>query len=453
MQKAKLYKLHRLLSTTVLVLSMIWILSGFMHPIMSWTKPSPAVRFPPKSVLTEEQRVPVSEIILKNKLSNIQKIRLVNIEGKDTYQIIGRQVKYFLAENGEEIEEGDRKYAVSLAHHYSGKKLSVSKVEDIYKFDYKYPFINRLLPVKKVSFEESGEDYYIHTRSSRLGTVGNTLKDSFSWFFKICHNLSFLDFSPWFKLFVMTVSMLAIAFTGFTGLWLFVKTIKQKRKSLRKWHVWAGLFAAQVIFIMTFSGLFHISLKTVSMSFVKRSPAPLLSPEKWNKGFDDLKGQKLAEQSLVTINGKDYCRSVKILAKGIQEVSYSSLTDGQISSDENIAIELASKYSSKSPADVKNTEYLTRFTSEYGFVNKRLPVWKVDFKDSENSYYIETSSQKLASVVTPVKRLEGFSFAYLHKAHFLDFLGKDTRNVILMIFCLFIGFTAVSGVILKKKRK
>ncbi|MCM8542428.1 MAG: hypothetical protein NE328_19310 [Lentisphaeraceae bacterium] len=132
-------------------------------------------------------------------------------------------------------------------------------------------------------------------------------------------------------------------------------------------------------------------------------------------------------------------------------VVYHSLADSQIKNDREIAIDLATTYAKKSASEIDATVFTPSFTHEYGFVNKRLPVWKVTFKGSDDAYYLETSSTKLAAKVTGIKRVEGLSFAYLHKAHFLDFLGKDMRDIVLMLFCVLIGFTAVSGNVIKLK--
>lgn len=391
-------------------------------------------------------------VLEKNEISEFQKVRLINILGQDTYQVHTSSLRYFDAESGEEIVEGDKLYAVELAKYYGKKTETVTSVEDVTKFDYKYPFINRLLPVKRVSFEESGEDYYIHTASSRLGTVGNTVKDSFSLFFKLCHNLSFLDFSPWFKFLVMAFSMLVIAFTAFTGMWLFFKTLKQKRKKLRKWHVWSGIVSAQVIFMLTFSGLFHIGLKTLSAGYAKQGQkAPQITGDQINLKINDHLGQNVRELSLLPIKGQGFLRKTALPEPMKAQVTYHSLADSAERNDRDVAIELAGIYSGKSAEEVNETVFTPKFTHEYGFVNKRLPVWKVTYKGSTDAYYIETSSTKLAAKVTGIKRVEGLSFAYLHKAHFLDFLGKDMRNIILMIFCVLIGFTAVSGKLMKRK--
>ena len=64
----------------------------------------------------------------------------------------------------------------------------------------------------------------------------------------------------------------------------------------------------------------------------------------------------------------------------------------------------------KNAEDLEDLKLITRFAGEYGFVNKRLPVWKATFKNSSERVYVETSSQKLALKVDALKSAEGFSF-------------------------------------------
>ena len=88
-------------------------------------------------------------------------------------------------------------------------------------------------------------------------------------------------------------------------------------------------------------------------------------------------------------------------------------------------------------------EWITDFTNEYGFVNKRLPVMAFHLQNEKSSsYYIDPSTGHLAAYIQKSNRLEGLSFAFLHKFHFLDSYGKNfgTYNGILPIneWCHFV---------------
>ena len=71
----------------------------------------------------------------------------------------------------------------------------------------------------------------------------------------------------------------------------------------------------------------------------------------------------------------------------------------------------------------------------YGFLNKRLPVWRVEYDTPDHlAYYVETATNSLASVVRDAVRAEGWSFSFLHKYHWLDFAGKDVRDLVMGLF-------------------
>src|SRR5690606_6810610 len=67
---------------------------------------------------------------------------------------------------------------------------------------------------------------------------------------------------------------------------------------------------------------------------------------------------------------------------------------------------------------IARVERVESFSGEYGFINKRLPVHAVHFALPGNpTVYVETASNTLASRVVDSKRVEGYTFAYVHKWH------------------------------------
>ena len=91
--------------------------------------------------------------------------------------------------------------------------------------------------------------------------------------------------------------------------------------------------------------------------------------------------------------------------------------------------------------------WITHFTNEYNFTDKRLPVWKVNYPfNHQERLYIETSTGVLAKNTDNVELAEGYSFALFHKHHYMDFGGKTTRDVstmtgaALQIVMVVIGF-------------
>ena len=99
-------------------------------------------------------------------------------------------------------------------------------------------------------------------------------------------------------------------------------------------------------------------------------------------------------------------------------------------------------------------EPITRFTDEYGFAQKRLPVYRLQFSTPDHlAVYIDPVDAAVAAVVRDLDRAEGFSFGYLHKAHWLDLFGKDVRDALMGLFALLIFVMTCFGLsFLRRKR-
>lgn len=96
--------------------------------------------------------------------------------------------------------------------------------------------------------------------------------------------------------------------------------------------------------------------------------------------------------------------------------------------------------------DFKSMSYLTEFDKkEYGFINKRLPVYKITTKNNER-YFIDTQAALIASHLKQNDKIEGISFAILHKFMFLDFLGKPMRDLIISIIIIGLIITTYKGI-------
>ena len=96
--------------------------------------------------------------------------------------------------------------------------------------------------------------------------------------------------------------------------------------------------------------------------------------------------------------------------------------------------------------------WITRFEGEYGFINKRLPVVAFENLQNGDRYYVEPRSGVLAAHVRDSDRAEGWSFAWLHKWHFLDGLGRDARDAVAALFALGIAASFALGVFLYCRR-
>ena len=100
------------------------------------------------------------------------------------------------------------------------------------------------------------------------------------------------------------------------------------------------------------------------------------------------------------------------------------------------------------------SKVLTDFESrEYGFVNKRLPVVKLAYDTPEKTtYFIETATSRLAAKIESSDMVEGYSFAILHKFLFMDWAGKNIRDLTMVLAALTILIVSILGFILFLKR-
>ena len=88
---------------------------------------------------------------------------------------------------------------------------------------------------------------------------------------------------------------------------------------------------------------------------------------------------------------------------------------------------------------------ITQFEGEYGFLNKRLPVWRVSFEQPEvTRLYVETHTSTLATSVNQLEAAEGWSFSVLHKWH-IGPINKDLRDAMSATFALLHILVALAG--------
>ncbi len=87
---------------------------------------------------------------------------------------------------------------------------------------------------------------------------------------------------------------------------------------------------------------------------------------------------------------------------------------------------------------------IKQFNNDYGFINKRLPVEMVRYPNGD-SWYIETTTSKLAAKVTDIDRIEGLSFIFLHKYFGMTWAGKNIRDIVSMLAALGVLVVSLFG--------
>jgi hypothetical protein len=465
--KQNFYKWHRILGLTALVPVIFWTLSGLSHPFMSnWFRPTIALEvFKPIPQSEMNPALSIQQVLDKNNITELRNFSLVNFNKHTYYQVLGKDsvCNYFSADDGALLKNGDQLYATFLARYFTQDTISAIKNISLQKtFDAQYQPINHLLPVWKIAFNRpDGMDVYIETSSSRMGTFNNNTRKAMLWLFEQFHTWAFLAAigGEQFRIVVLLVIVSIMFLSLLSGLtvygffWKKFKAAQQNRKAagkedkrfVHRFHRQIGLIVSFVMFTFITSGAFHLLVKLHN-----------IEPEK--KPYDQLINRKdlllsnlnlpvadssIKEVSLISYFDKPYYQ----VSNNKKEVLYFSTTDGKqlANGDIQYAAYLSGYYRGE---QAKNTNLkitqIRQFDNEYGFINKRLPVEKVEYPGGEN-WYIETTSSKLATKVAGIDRTEGFSFIFLHKYFGMSWAGKNIRDIVSMLSALGVLVVSLFG--------
>jgi hypothetical protein len=459
--KARLYKIHRILSLIVFIPVILWSLSGILHPVMAnWFRIQPAERFLKQAPFeADSSRLSPQDVCQLNQIDAFQNIKMVYVNQKEYYQVkTDNQLQYFDTHDATELIDGDKLYAQFLARYYVGDTVSpINNVEQITEYTGQYKVINRLLPVYKVSFErEDGMDVYVETSSSGLGTMNDKYRKSYLWLFSNFHNWDFLGKNVWVKSTAILLFSISVFITGILGLIIYWKNWKtfrlQKKKNpnltLRKRHRKISLATSIFLLAFAFSGGFHTFMKYDSIRLNDYEPGISFSSQDFKVPLSAIMEQSgpISKMGIVNYQGNPFFR-IQDTAKHSSPKYYSALNGQEIpGADRNYAIQRAAQILAADENDVLETEPIFKYNHENGFINKRLPVWKVTFKSNpDKSCYVETASGIPGAIVDASDQLEGASFSFLHKYHMLDFMGKGWRDLLLSLAAFSLVVISLTG--------
>jgi hypothetical protein len=463
-----LYKWHYRLGLLVTIPILVWCISGLIPLIVAnFFKIKPAQLVVELQAPAVDSTAPSLKTILDQQYRNgFKQTRWITYEDEPYYQIIRdkKEALYFHQQTGEVLAGGDELYAKSLARYFLGDFSStIVGVERVDAFTQEYKPIHQFLPVYKVRFARSdGMEVYVSTESSRLGMMNNTINKQWMRWFDVLHHWTFLQDWPVLKRSLILLFMLAGFFAaglGFLIYAVFGSQLNAEGSSvrLRTWHRRIGLLVACSMLGFTFSGGYH-ALAKVQAKPLRTVPAPLytaadltLLPILKAKFAD----RPVGSVSLVKLEGQTFFQ-VQWLLQHEPAAYFNTKNLERISQgDERYALAQSKLYTQLPDSEVVNTEEIVAFGGEYRAIYKRLPVRQVNYKTHQrHSVYVEPSTGDIAAVLGENKRAEDFSFRMLHEYHFLDGLvGKQGRDVVLVLVVLMIMTVHVLGLLLWSRRK
>ena len=432
-------QLHRRIGWVAAFVAMAWAITGFLHPVMSWTAPRPAVQAPPNPGQIATLPDNPGKFLANSGHIEAHQVRLVTVDGTAYWfaSLPGEPRKGVVdAATGAPAPEVEEAHAIALARHYAAlPEAGVRSAILIETFNTEYPQINRLLPVWRVAFDTpEGLAVYVDTGADRLAAVTDGQRRALLWVFQNVHTLKFLSFAEPLRVAVLAGLIFSVIATSLIGATLLLKA---KGRGLRKAHTLAAWVALPFVLTFTLSGLFHL--------FVTMGPGTVLPPP-GVFNVADLDAPSPGPGSLYGLSataGADGKPLWRIETAG--GIAYQGAAEGFSDADRARAIAGAGP-----EAEVS---MVTRFGRDYSFANKRLPVMKVAGEDGPVFVDVREGLIAAAPKVTALQAAEGWSFDVLHKWEFLRPIGTRNRDYLLMATVGVIFLTAVLGLAIQLRRR
>ena len=514
--KQNMYQWHRTIGIITIIPVIFWTLSGLMHPFMAhFFKPEIAhEKLEIQTVKPTDLALSLQEVLNQNNIKQFKNFRIVSFNNATYYQVknsIG-DLHYFNASTGKELENGDAIYAEYLSRYFlDDQKSPVKKSNLITEFDNQYKYVNRYLPVYKITLDRPDTmEVYVETSSSKLATYNPASRQFFIWFFDTFHNWSFIDAisNNSIRIIVMIILLSIIGFSAISGIVIYGFLWKQfkktdsvtPKKGIRKYHRQIGIWISLFTITFAFSGAYHATTKwdPYTLSQMVYEPTFKTSDISLANTKLNIDWSRFQNASLIDFNDSIYYRcQLEEKAKSKfkkpkfdsnskwnkkdfpkTEVVYINVTTNKVASnlDMQYAEFLAYYFTDGAPkapcCEMMNPEIpeeaetsleniklleskvITNFENrDYGFVNKRLPVIKLAYDTPEKTtYFIETATSRLAAKINSSDIVEGYSFAIFHKYLFMDWAGKNIRDLTMVLAALSILVVSVLGLILFIKK-
>ena len=290
--KQRMYNWHRTIGIITIIPVIFWTLSGLMHPFMAhFFKPEIAhEKLEIKPIDKNQLHFSIQEVLQKNGITEFKNFRIISFENKTYYQVktLKDELLYFNTINATPLENGDQKYAQWLSRYFlEDQKSAIKNTELLTEFTSQYKYVNRYLPVYKLSFDRpDAMQVYVETSSSKLATYNPKSRQVFIWFFDTFHNWSFIDAisNNSLRIIVMIFFLSIISFSALSGILIYGLLWKQfkktdnlePKKGLRKYHRQIGIWISLFTLTFAFSGAYHATTKWEPYSLSKMVYEPVL---------------------------------------------------------------------------------------------------------------------------------------------------------------------------------
>ncbi|WP_444996334.1 hypothetical protein [Aliikangiella sp. IMCC44359] len=475
---------HRKLVWFAAFVLVVWGGSGMLHPIMSWTGPKAIKFFAPKLTTNSEQLNNLPATLMRMTQESFNVAKVVPSEIGPLLQITSKNAnvrEYYDLANGIKLADYDLLQARWLANYYTGVADSkIKSVELIDQFSAEYPWVNRLLPVYRVSYATDDELVaFVHTETSSLASLTNRYRSNIQTIFRALHTWNWADDIPVARVIVIALMMITALAMAIFGIGLiFVLRWRKIPNQYRRWHRVFSYFIWLPILAWSFSGFYHLlQYELVDNVAGMQLDKPLnltqdehLSKLAWIDRYKDVAINSMTlvrapDDKLLFRLGIASDKINKVISKkerfiGIPKEKRAIYIDASNGKEYNIndkerAKWLTVEHLNITTENIKEAKLITHFGNGYDFRNKRLPVWRIAIDDNENHHlFIDPITGILVDKNRTVDRVESWSFSILHKWNILTpLVGRFIRDIIIVITVLLIFAFVGIGIKTKLSQK
>lgn len=467
---------HRTLAWLALLTLACFALTGLLHPLMTRVQPRPAQSAPPPAPAAASLPAPANALAAAG-IAELSGLRLLADGSRWLWRAHAAdgRIVYLDAQRGAAASAGaEQRHAERLARWYSGEtRAPLAAIERIDAFDGDYGYVQRLLPVWRLRFaRDDGLVAYVSTEEDRLVGLSDDRKRVFQQAFRAVHSWAWLP-APLRNAWINTL-LFGLAGTVLLGLALALRSRGGRRWNLRRAHRWAGVALAVPALAWAVSGF----LQARGNAERERADAPQRAyrvPASALQASLAMPAEGFQGLLLVSLDGQPTWRwalkpatgtTGRGLAMGEHQghgkvpegaatgpaARYQSAANGfDIADGERRHLaELAAHFGA---AHADAAEPVLRFGEDYGFLFKRLPVWRLDQHDAAGrTLFIDTASERLAATVDDEARSVGALFAYAHKWEWVTpWAGKDWRDALSALCVALLLALAVIGTTLRRR--
>lgn len=476
---------HTRIAWSAAIAAILWGLSGLAHPIIVWFGPQPATRAAPQATIDLSGAQALGAILDRAGIAHIVEARAVDENGAAVWLVRAEPSsprRAFDPWTGVEIIGLDQARAERLARHYLA--LPDTPIADVTyqtEFDNAYPSVNRLLPVWRIRFERpDGLTIYVDSAGARLSSVTDDRKTALQSFFRAVHTWSFLPDGNPARIALMSLLLVSLLAATILGLALLIAIRRKNRmQDARAWHRTLGYLVAIPALMLVASGFWRL-LASVGESETAAVMQPIAAERLW---FDlGLHWSHVSEgravASLAVLDSGDAeplyrlalaegavtkpasehdhhnhaaaSPSLQEHFKGLPQTGPALTAQGPEGNpveggDQAVALQLAARLVDLPREAIADISLVTRFTDEYGFANKRLPVWRIAYDTpARDIVFIDTGDAVVASRIDSASLRADWVFSTFHKWRFLDPLTPPVRDGLLVLSVF--GILAMTGV-------